>query len=260
MSSINSISIIGSGNVASHLGETFKNKGLHIDLVYNHSIENGKILATQLNCQFTDDASKITLDSDLYLIALADKHIEDTLCKTNFTNQLIVHTSGSFDSTKLEQFSQRWGCFYPMQTFKKKQAVNLKGSSIFIESKSKEDLAQLRKLCQLINCNNHILNSTQRKQLHIAAIATNNFTYHLYSHIQQYCKKYNLPYSCLEPLLKETLKKIDLQEPFTHQTGPAERNEKQTIENHLKLLANDKYLAEIYSLFSKQITDKHNEL
>ena len=134
------------------------------------------------------------------------------------------------------------------------------GSSIFIESKQEHDLNLLHQLSTFIDCIPHVLNSTQRKQLHIAAIATNNFSYHLFSHIQQYCQKHNLPYSTLKPLINETIKKIQLQEPFLHQTGPAARNEQETIKNHLELLANDKYLAEIYSLFSKQITDNHNEL
>jgi hypothetical protein len=58
-------------------------------------------------------------------------------------------------------------------------------------------------------------------------------------------------------LLDETLKKIALEEPFKHQTGPAIRNEENTIKNHLDLLANDKYLSEIYYLFSNQIKNKH---
>lgn len=260
MSSIKSVSIIGSGNVATHLGENLYTKGISIDVIFNHKLENAKKLATRLKCDCTDEPLKIPANSDLYIVALKDNFIQSTLSKINFTTQFVVHTSGSFDSSKLNQFTSKWGCFYPMQTFKKKQAVNLQGTSIFIESNHEQELNQLHNLCSTIDCNGYVLSSKQRKQLHIAAIATNNFTYHLFSHIQQYCDTHQLPYDSLQPLLLETLKKIELNEPFKHQTGPAARNEKQTIKNHLELLANENYLAEIYGLFSKQILDKQHEL
>ena len=140
-----------------------------------------------------------------------------------------------------------------MQTFKKNQPTTLKGSSVFIESNNEKDNKLLNNIAKDLDCNSYSINSKQIKQLHIAAIATNNFSYHLFSCIQQYCNKNNLPYKSLNPLIEETLKKIALNEPFKHQTGPAIRNEDAVIENHLELLAEDKNLLEIYSLLSKQI-------
>ena len=257
MNSKISISILGSGNVATHLSNYFHKKGIKIDVIFNHKLASAKELATKVNCPFTTHPEEIPLTSTIYLLALPNQHIKSTLKQLKLKDQFLVHTSGSFNSELLQKHTNRWGCFYPMQTFVKNQTIKLKDSSIFIEAKNAKDKEILEKLCLIIECNCHFLNSKQRQQLHIGAIATNNFSYHLFSCIQEYFIKHNLPYSTLQPLLEETLKKIALQEPFSHQSGPAIRNEESTIENHLNLLANEKYLAEIYHLFSKQIKNKH---
>ena len=257
MNSKISISILGSGNVATHLSESFFEKGIKIDVIFNHKIASAKELANKVNCPFTTSTEEIPLNSSIYLLALPGKYMLNTLNQIKLTNPFLVHTSGSFNSESLQNYTNRWGCFYPMQTFVKNQPTNLKNSSVFIEANNAKDKVTLEEISSIIECNCHFLNSKQRQQLHIGAIATNNFTYHLFSCIQEYFKKHNLPYSTLLPLLDETLKKIAIEEPFKHQTGPAIRNEENTIKNHLGLLANDKYLSEIYYLFSNQIKNKH---
>lgn len=257
MNSKISISILGSGNVATHLSKSFHEKGIKIDVIFNHKLTSAKELANKVNCPFTTSLNEIPSNSTIYLLALPNQYITETLENLKLKNPFIVHTSGSFNSEILEKFTNRWGCFYPLQTFVKNQPTDLRDSSVFIETKNTKDTEVLEKLCEIIECNCHILNSKQRKQLHISAVATNNFSYHLFSCIQEYCNKHDLPYSTLQPLLAETLKKIALEEPFKHQTGPAKRNEEGTIKNHLDLLANDKYLSEIYYLFSNQIKKKH---
>lgn len=222
-------------------------------MVYNHTLANAQTLARQINCPYTNSIKDLPKASSVYLIALADSHILKTLNQLELNHPFLVHTSGSFDSSQLNKFTSNWGCFYPMQTFKKNQPTTLKGSSVFIESNNEKNNELLNNIAKDLDCNSYSINSKQRKQLHIAAIATNNFSYHLFSCIQQYCNKNNLPYESLNPLIEETLKKIALNEPFKHQTGPAIRNEDAVIENHLELLAEDKNLLEIYSLLSKQI-------
>ncbi len=228
-------------------------------MIYNHKLESASILAKQLKATSSNTPNELHLDSNLYIIALKDEHILNTVSKLNLKNQLIAHTSGTFDTQKLMHFSSRSACFYPMQTLKKDQNISIDNTAIFIESNHKKDRDSLKALCQKIKCIPYIIDFEQRQKIHIAAIATNNFTYHLFSCIQEYCKVNNLPYSSLAPLFSQTIKMIEKGNPFTHQTGPAIRRENEILEKHLELLKNENFLADIYSLFTKQIMKKHQD-
>ena len=51
-----------------------------------------------------------------------------------------------------------------------------------------------------------ILNSSKRKKLHLAAVASNNFTYHLLSMVKDYCIKNEVNFKDLKPLWKKQLR------------------------------------------------------
>lgn len=257
MKPIFSISIIGSGNVAHQLGKALYKNGCKIDIVYNYNINSADNLAKSLNSIASDQPSEIPKNSDLYLVALKDEHISEILSKIDLENALIAHTSGTFNTQLINSYSARAACFYPMQTFTKNENLSIEDTAIFIESSSSKDAQLLEELCKNIHCKPYRINQKQREQMHIAAIATNNFTYHLFSCIQEYCKNNELPYASLKPLFLQTIEMIGKENPFKHQTGPAKRGENTITEKHQDLLKNEKYLADIYSLFTEQINKKH---
>lgn len=248
--------------MATQLGKALIKSSIKIDLIYNHQLESASILAKQLNSKASDLPDDLPLNSNLYIVALKDEHIISTLKKLQLKNKLIAHTSGTYNTENLTSISSRPACFYPMQSLKKNQDISLVNTPVFIEAPNKEDNHLLEKLCRKISCIPYEINFDQRQKLHIAAIATNNFTYHLFSCIQDYCIKHNLPYSSLKPLILQTINTIEKETPFEQQTGPAIRSEDKMIKKHLKILKNEKFLADIYSLFTKQIKKKHqnNEL
>jgi len=68
--------------------------------------------------------------------------------------------------------------------------------------------------------------------------------------------KNNLDLKLLLPLLKQTLKKLDTLSPKEAQTGPAIRNDLITMSKHLKLLADEPELKDIYEALSESIQNK----
>ena len=70
--------------------------------------------------------------------------------------------------------------------------------------------------------------------------------------------KRKLIFSLLHPLIRETANKINKVNPAEAQTGPAKRNDTQTINKHLELLSEYPEFQEIYKLLSNQITKKHH--
>jgi len=65
------IILLGSGNVATHLGIALKNSNYTIVQVYSKSIENAKVLANKLDAQFTNNLSKLK-SADLIIVFSAE--------------------------------------------------------------------------------------------------------------------------------------------------------------------------------------------
>ena len=53
------IVLIGSGNVATHIGIALKENGFNIIQVWSYNLKNAKILAKKLNCLYTSNIKKI---------------------------------------------------------------------------------------------------------------------------------------------------------------------------------------------------------
>ena len=85
----------------------------------------------------------------------------------------------------------------------------------------------------------------------MAAVFVNNFTNHLYKIGNDICKESKVPFEILQPLIKETASKIEHLSPKKAQTGPAIRNDKKTIQNHLNLLNQNQQ--KIYKTLTKSI-------
>jgi predicted short-subunit dehydrogenase-like oxidoreductase (DUF2520 family) len=86
----------------------------------------------------------------------------------------------------------------------------------------------------------------ERLKLHVAAVVVSNFTNHLYALAEDFCKKENIDFKLLAPLIKETAQRVEAHSPASVQTGPALRNDVFTLDKHLRLLSNHPKLKYIY--------------
>ena len=92
-----------------------------------------------------------------------------------------------------------------------------------------------------------------RTKLHVAAVLVSNFTNHLYKLASDYCRKEGLDFKQLQPLIEETALRLRNMSPSEVQTGPAIRQDEETIQKHLELLKNDPGLKEIYEQMTRSI-------
>ena len=97
-----------------------------------------------------------------------------------------------------------------------------------------------------------IINTEQRKQLHIAAVFSCNFTNYLFSISEKILTKANSDFKLLIPLINQTVEKISNFKPSEVQTGPAKEKDKKVIQHHIDIIK-DKKAREIYKLFSNAI-------
>lgn len=237
--------IIGSGNVAQHLISAFsKSSETQIIQIFSRSpFVFG-------NIPVVHDLNALA-DADLYIIAVSDDVIAEVSQQLPFENRLVVHTSGSLPMETLSS-KNRKGVFYPLQTFTKNKTVDFKTIPICLESESATDLNVLQNVAHSISDKVFGISSEQRKYLHVSAVFVNNFVNHLYKIGSDICTENNVPFDILKPLIRETADKILTLSPEEAQTGPAKRNDSQTIQRHLDFLS-DENQKNIYKLLTQSI-------
>lgn len=254
------ISIIGSGNVATQLGKAFQKAGHTIIQVISRNEKTGKELATKLKCIYSATYNGLKKnDNTIFLIAVKDAQIAEVANALNKTNSFVMHTSGSVGIEVLKTKFKNCGVFYPLQTIKKNRSINIKNVPVCVEASNLKTEQTLLQLAQSITTNIYFLNSEQRLYIHLAAVFANNFTNHLYLLAEQILKQNHLPFDLLKPLIEQTAKNVSAASPFEMQTGPAMRNDKITIEKHLKLLTNEKELHQLYKLLTDSIYKSHKK-
>ena len=230
-----SVVIIGNGNIATHLESAF----LKVDT----------IRVTQINSRKLENIP----EADITILAVSDDAIADVSSK--ITNSFVVHTSGSSSIEDLKNTSNK-GVFYMLQTFSKDKEIDFSKIPFCLEAENKEDYLLLETLAKAIGIKVYNINTEQRKAIHVAAVFVNNFTNHLYKIGNDICEENKVPFEILQPLIDETSQKIKILSPKKAQTGPALRNDKKTIENHLELLNIEQQ--RIYKILTQSIKDGVN--
>ncbi|MFD0748860.1 Rossmann-like and DUF2520 domain-containing protein [Mucilaginibacter calamicampi] len=247
------ITIIGSGNVATHMAAALKNAGHNIVQVYSRDMQNAALLAYHVKAEPVDDLQHITPDTDLFIIAVKDDAIGIIAEQLAKHDKLIVHTSGATDLYVLLAFTDKAGVLYPLQTFSKVKEVNFRQVPLCIEGADAAITKQIEELAQSISNNVYRVDSAQRKILHLAAVFACNFPNYLYEVARQLLDAKGLDFELLRPLILETAQKVLERLPAQVQTGPAVRNDTGTMNDHLKLLAETPHLQDIYTMLSQGI-------
>lgn len=249
------IVIIGAGNVATHLGKRLQKKGCEVLQVVGRSEQSAKDLSVALSAPYTTDLSEINRNANAYLVAVPDDEIITVGSQLKLPGKLILHTSGSTRINALKNVSSNCGVIYPLYSFSRQVKVSYSSMPLLIEASNKNAMEDVRHLANLIAKNIIEINSDQRLKIHLAAVFVNNFPNFLYTQAYDYLKaeKQN-HFHLLQPLIKQTVKKIKTTPPSQVQTGPARRKDQITIDKHLELLAGYPDQKQVYKLLTTLIT------
>lgn len=254
---IKNVAIIGCGNVGCNLSKSLS-RCVNVRQVYSRNLTNAIAVAKDIEgCEAIDDLNRLLPGLDCYLLAVKDDAIKEVVGKTaSLHDGIWAHTSGSVNIDIL-QSKQKYGVFYPLQTFSKGKAVDMKAVPFFIEGSNdstREDLIRLAgKMSDMV----HIAGSEERKQLHIAAVYACNFVDLMWIYADKVLNRMGLDISVLAPLIKETQQKIEELRPVDALTGPASRGDKQVVDSHMSML--DGSAKEVYEILSKIILQKKYE-
>ena len=234
------IAIIGRGNVASHLFNALKDK-TNVCLVNPHTLEG------------------FPMDPEIILISVSDNAIGEVLDKLPETSAIVAHTAGSIPMDILKDKTEKYGVFYPLQTFTKDTPLDYSEIPVFIEGSSPEIESKLRNLAALFSQNIHVASSEVRKNLHLASVFACNFTNALAGVSENILQDSGLSFKVLLPLMKQTLAKLENLSPKEAQTGPAVRGDTNVINAHLQMLESNPALQQLYLTLSHLINPSLNK-
>ncbi len=250
------IDFIGAGNVAWNLAPALENAGASVQNIYSRNPDNSQKLADKLyEGQVKTDLDFSDSEADIILIAVADDVIEEVAKEIIVSDDIIVaHTSGSIPLTALGYLATpNIGVFYPLQTFTKQQKVDFSEIPILIEGDNTDTTNMLQKLANTLSSHVSIISSTQRQQLHLAAVFANNFTNWILMQSQEILQSAALDLSILQPLLETSISKAIQFGPKNSQTGPAKRGDFEVLDKQMSLLQEHPEKQEVYKLLTQQI-------
>lgn len=245
--------LIGSGNVATHIAFALRAAGIRITQVWSKQQKNAQLLASQVHSTAIENLAEIDQEADFCIVSVKDDAISEVIREVVGFKGVIVHTSGSVELSVFGHLFEKYGVLYPLQTFSIKKEVNFKMIPVCIEANSPETLELISQLAEKLSNNVVEVRSDKRKILHLAAVFACNFTNHLYTLSANLLAEHDLDFDIIRPLILETAEKVQHSSPLDVQTGPAIRNDNQTLKKHEELLLKQPQLLTIYKTLSESI-------
>lgn len=254
------ILVVGKGNLAWHLVNIFKNRlGISTSVFVREKTPDAIDFANGFNVDLFTKVDELKGKFDIVFLAVSDNAIQFVADQFNEIDSLLVHAAGAVNMDVFNGIVNNYGVFYLLQSFTKEVSLDYSNIPVLIEANNKENLSILNKLASKFSETILECDSKHRLWYHLLAVIGNNFTNHMFHIINDICKKESLEYNLLSPIIAETFNKITKIAPAKAQTGPALRDNQETMEKHLELLNQYSEYATIYKLLSKSIKDLNED-
>ena len=160
--SIKSVSLIGSGKVATALALSMFQKGITIHQVWSRDLSNAQKLAQSCDAEALDSIEKLDANmSDAYIISVIDDAIP--MIAENFkTEKMVFHTSGKASMDSLQKIGNNIGVFYPFQTFSTNRIIDFEQVPMMLETKNIEHKSSIETFAKLFSKNVLWVDSRER--------------------------------------------------------------------------------------------------
>ncbi len=247
------VSIVGSGNVATHLALALHGAGHSIVQVLSREYDHASLLASRVGAEPVDKAGMLRPGADFYLLAVADDALYDLGLDLHFPESIILHTSGATPAEVLNRVSHHYGVVWSPQSFLRDIAMDYRHLPICIEGSDDRTADEIERLCSSFSDCVYRLDFAQRRWAHLAAVLVSNFGNAINALAQQTMHDHGMDPEMLRPLAEQTLNKWNFGNLRAQQTGPAIRHDEKTLSVHRRLLADQPQLLELYNIMTKII-------
>lgn len=247
------ISFAGAGRVGSALCLKFFEEGHSVLKIVTPSPGRGKSLAERVEAEW-GSLLVFPENTRVLVVTVPDHRLESVLGKISCPPETIVaHTAASHGLEIFPEKIIRRGVFYPLQTFTEGRSIDFRNIPFLLEASDKKTGNELEKLARSISRNVIFADASKRRMLHVAAVFVCNFTNHMLTVGNDLTRKAGFPQEFLTPLINETISKALSGGPENSQTGPAVRNDLNTIGKHMALLEDSPELQKLYRELTESI-------
>ena len=249
------IALVGSGNVAPHLGRALGNR---IGIVVSRNPGHAQALAKSACISQSGGYEDLrAYRPEMVIVSVADHALAEVAQSIADLpgEPLVVHTSGTMPKESLACVSPRTGVLYPLQTFSKDVAVDMSRVPFFTEAQNAEDLKTVDIVAHSLSATVHHADAAKRQVLHIAGVFSSNFVNILLEMVEDILAGADYPLDTVQPLVEATVAKAFEAGPHAAQTGPARRGDTAVMAKHAAALPEDKRA--VYELLSQYIVKSH---
>lgn len=275
------ISVAGCGNLAYRISIALKISGHTIDYIYGRDIAEAEKLSYILNkpettgvsitsedCKLSSHSPTKATDllndlaiSEVVILAISDSAINGF--SDSFFNSIkdvdylpvVLHSSGATQADVLNKWPS-YGVLYPLMTLSKTKPVDFKLIPFFLEASNPQVLEIMTNICYTLGSEYKVCSSEERLRVHTAAVFISNFVNYLTGLAFDISGQNQM---FLMPLAIETVRKAFLYEhPSLVQTGPAVRDDHETMKKHLQMLSNMEDHKLVYETISRLILKQKN--
>lgn len=239
---MSTVAIIGYGNVGYHLANRISSKRHEVKIFSRNPTEDFVFPLDQLNAS----------EFEFIILSVPDDRIKSVSDEIPVSEAIMLHTSGSNPIADLSKHPKH-GVMYPLQTFSKTKEIDFTSFPVFVEG-SDEGEREIFTFVRSFSNDVRLLTSTNRSKLHLAAVFACNFSNHMFHLSEKLLSELDMSFQDIQPLVEETLKKAIELNPSKSQTGPAVREDDETISTHLAMLK-DERLRSMYQIITDSIQE-----
>jgi predicted short-subunit dehydrogenase-like oxidoreductase (DUF2520 family) len=234
------VAIVGYGNVGFHLAKQISSKRHEVTIFSRSPLEEYVLPMETLSPEAFD----------FIILSVPDDKIKEVSEQLDVSDAIILHTSGSNPISDLSKHPKH-GVMYPLQTFSKTKEVDFNNIPIFVEG-SEEGEKDIFTFVRTFSNDVRLLTSANRSKLHLAAVFACNFSNHMFHLAEKLLSDLEMEFQDIRPLVEETVRKAMELSPSKSQTGPAIRQDEDTIQRHLEMLK-DEQMKSLYRMITDSI-------
>lgn len=259
-----SIGFIGAGRVGLTLGRCFYEKKLPVSGYFSKTYESACEAADFTNSKPFGNMKQLAENSNVIFITVPDSCIYNVykqLREYDLTDKILCHCSGALSAAVFENIEASGACGYSVHpalaVSDKKNSYKQLGNAFFTVEGSEEKMDVITGMLERLGNPYQIIHAEHKYKYHASLAAASNLVIALYRISQGLLEECGFSFSdaekVLNPLFLNNADNVCKNGCLNALTGPVDRNDLQTVEEHLSVLSGNNKL--IYKLLSQQLVE-----